>query len=99
MSLRGRAIEEGAELPGGAAVTVRVGVPEDSYISPSESNTVSLELRSGEEMLAAVNTILDPEQESEARALALEVVRGLESGEVAPSAAALEPFANRLPDT
>ena len=52
MSLRARAIEQSAELPGGAAITVRVGVPDDPYIPASQSNTVSLELHSGEQLLA-----------------------------------------------
>jgi len=74
---------------------VRVGVPEDSYIPTRELETVDVELFDGERHLAAVNTVLGPEQESEALALAREIVAGLESGELEPTAAALEPLADQ----
>ncbi len=45
--------------------------------------------------LAAVNTVLEADQVSEARALAREIVAGLESGEFEPTAAALEPLADQ----
>ena len=44
-----------------------------------------------------MNTILEPEQDHEARQLAREIVAGLESGELKPTAAAIEPLADRLP--
>ena len=97
MSLRQRRIEETATLANGDTVTVSVGVPDDPYIPASKSETVNVELRRGDDVLAAVNTILDPDQESEARALAREIVRGLESGELQPAAGSVEPLANRLP--
>jgi hypothetical protein len=40
--------------------------------------------------------VLDAENESEARGLAREVGAGLGSGELAPTAGDLEPFADRL---
>ena len=46
---------------------------------------------------AAVNTILEPEQDHEAKLLARQIVAGLESGELEPTAAAIEPLADRLP--
>ena len=97
MSLRGRPIEQAARLPDGRDVVVRVGVPDDPYISKRDLDTVAVELRTGDELLAAVNSILAVEQESEARALAREIAGGLESGELEPTAAAIEPLADRLP--
>ena len=96
VSLRSRAIEETATLPDGREIVVRVGVPDDSYIPKRELDTVDVELFDGHEHLAAVNTVLDPEQESEALALAREIVTGLESGELKPTAGAIEPLADRL---
>ena len=90
VSLRGEPIEETATLPDGRALRVRVGVPEDSYIRRRELDTVDVELFDGERHLAAVNTVLGADEESEARALAREIVAGLESGELEPTAAALE---------
>jgi hypothetical protein len=43
-----------------------------------------------------VNTVLDPDQESEALELAREIVRKLESGELEPTAGAIEPYADEL---
>jgi hypothetical protein len=76
-------------------VRVRIGVPEDSYIPSRELETVDVELFDGEQHLAAVNTVLAPEQESEALALARELVAGLESGDLEPTAAAIEPLADQ----
>ena len=96
MSLRGRTIEQMATLPDGREVVVYVGVPDDPYISRSELETVDVELRSGGTVLAAVNTVLDPEQESEALELAREIAKGLASGELEPTAAGIEPLADTL---
>ncbi len=96
MSLRGEPIEETATLPDGRTVRVRVGVPEDPYIPRSELDTVDVELHSEGTVLAAVNTVLDADQDSEAHALAREIVTGLESGELEPTAGAIEPLADRL---
>ena len=95
MSLRGEPIEQEATLPDGRTVRVRVGVAEDSYIPSRELDTVDIELFDGQQHLAAVNTVLGADQASEARALAREVVAGLESGELEPTAAALEPLADQ----
>jgi hypothetical protein len=95
VSLRGKPVERTANLPDGRAVRVRVGVPEDSYIPSRELETVDVELFDGERHLAAVNTVLAPEQESEAVALARQIVAGLESGELEPTAAAIEPLADQ----
>ena len=95
MSLRRRPIEKTATLPGGGEVHVRVGVPEDSYIPRRELDTVDIELFANGRAIAAVNTVLSASQESEALQLAREVVAGLESGDLEPTAAALEPLADQ----
>ena len=51
----------------------------------------------GDEVVATVNTILEPEQEEEGHDLVHEVVDLLESGRVQPTAAALERYADSLP--
>ncbi len=96
MSLRGRTVDQTATLPDGRHITVHVGVPEDPYIPRRELETVDVELRSGNSVIAAVNTVLDPDQESEALELAREIARGLESGELQPTASSIEPLADTL---
>ena len=96
MSLRGNPVEETATLPDGRTVTVRVAVPDDPYIPRRELETVDVELWDGERVLAAVNTVLDPKQSAEARQLAREIVSGLESGQLQPTAGAIEPLADEL---
>ena len=97
MSLNGRPIEKTATLPDGREVTIRIGVPEDSYIARKEIRTVDVELFTADEHLAAINSVLLPEQESEALALARRIVAGLESGELEPTAAAIAPLADDPP--
>jgi len=94
VSLRGRPVEQTASLPDGRKVRVWVGVPEDSYIRRRDLETVDVELSMEGLHLAAVNTVLAPEQESEALQLAREIVAGLESGKLEPTAAAIEPLAD-----
>jgi hypothetical protein len=96
VSLHGRTIQESAKLPDGRVVTVHVGVPDDPYIPRSELTTVDIELHAGDTVLAAVNTVLDPDQEGEATRLAREVARKLEAGELEPTAAAIEPLADTI---
>ena len=96
VSLRGEPIETTAKLPDGRAVVVRIGVPDDSYIAKRELDTVDIELLLvGGNHLAAVNTVLEADQVSEARELAREIVAGLESGKLEPTAGALEPLADQ----
>jgi hypothetical protein len=98
MSLRGRPIVQSARLPDGRRVEVRIGVPDDSYIAKRELDTVTVELSLDEgEHLAAVNTVLYADQDGAARALARALVAGLESGRIEPTAAAIEPLADRIP--
>jgi hypothetical protein len=96
MTLRGEPVEHAAVLPDGRELLVRIGVPDDPYIPKRELSTVALELFERGRGLAAVTTVLDPEQTSEARQLLREVVAGLESGSLPPTAAALEPLADEL---
>lgn len=82
-----------AALPDGRSVRVWIGVPEDAY---RDRDTVAVELSLVDgNHLAAVNTVLDAAQVSEARELAREIVAGLESGKLEPTAAALEPLADQ----
>jgi hypothetical protein len=96
MTLRSHPVERDARLPDGRVIRVRVGLVEDGYIRSRELNTVDVELFDGEQHLAAVNTVLDADQESEALALVREIVAGLESGTLKPTAAAIEPLADVL---
>ena len=74
---------------------MRVGIPEDSYIPRRELDTVDVELFVDGMHVAAVNTVLSANQERQAQQLAREVVAGLESGDLEPTAAALEPLADQ----
>lgn len=95
MTLR-RPLTSDATLPDGRVVHIRVGVADDSYIPARELNTVTVELADDREHLAAVATVLDVDQDSEAHALLREIVDGLESGDLEPTAGAIEPLADRL---
>jgi hypothetical protein len=97
MTLRAYPIEQPAALPDGRRLVVRVGIPDDPYIPKRENDTVALELVEDGEVAATVNTVLRPEQESEARALARDVAARLESGDLEPTAGALEPLADSIP--
>jgi hypothetical protein len=96
VSLRSAPLEAEVAIPDGKTVRVRIGVPEDSYIPQRELDTVTVELYASGEHVAAVTTVLDADQTSEARALLEEIVAGLRSGELSPTAGALEPLADRL---
>lgn len=90
-------MRETATLPDGREVVVAIGVADDPYVRRRELDTVALELRAGDEVLVALNTLLGPEHTSEARALAREIAAGLGSGELEPTAGALEPLADSIP--
>jgi len=97
MSLRSDPLEQEATLPNGRRVRVRVGVPEDGYLRARDRRTVAVELYGDGEHLAAVSTLLSPEQVREGRALLLEIVAGLEGGTLTPTAGAIERLADTLP--
>jgi hypothetical protein len=94
VSLRGTPVEQTATLPGGGEVLIRVGVPDDGYISRKELDTVDVELFMDGRHVAVVNTVLTVGQTTEARQLAREIATGLESGTLEPTAAAIEPLAD-----
>jgi hypothetical protein len=94
VSLRGDPVEQDATLPDGRRLLVRVAVASDSYIARSQLTTVAIELVELEQVLASVNTLLSPRQVPEARNLVSDVVKKLQSGELQPTAAALEPLAD-----
>jgi hypothetical protein len=93
VSLRGNPVSETATLPDGRDVRIELRVLDDDYIK-DRSRTVTLELRAGEEVLASLLTVLEPEQTSEARRLAHELRRRLEDGTLEPTAGAIEPLAD-----
>jgi len=97
VSLRTYTIEREAKLPDGRVALVRLGLAVDAYIPKREQETVVLELRFGEHVEAALNTVLDPDQEDEGAELVREIVENLESGRINPTAHALEQYADRLP--
>ena len=96
--MRGQPLEQEAKLPDGRVIAVRVGLAEDSYIPRGELDTVTLELwdEGRGEHLAGVSTVLSVEDVDAARTLLLEVVAGLGSGELEPTAGALEPLADSV---
>jgi hypothetical protein len=96
VTLRAGPLERDATLPDGRVVHVRIGLPEDGYIRSKDLETVTLELSADGEHVAALNTILEPAQVDEALALLRRVVAGLETGELAPTAHAIEPLADTL---
>jgi hypothetical protein len=97
VSLRGEPYERVADLPDGRQARVRVAVPDDPYIPKRLSKTVALEVAIGDEVVATMNTILEPEQDDEGHAMVREVVELPESGRVEPTASALERYADSLP--
>jgi hypothetical protein len=97
MSLRTTPIIEHASLPHGGNVTVWVGIPDDPYIDDKSAlTTVDIQLHEGSGVVASLSTVLEPDQESEARALAREVKAAIEAGEIGLHASELEPFADKL---
>jgi hypothetical protein len=93
MSLRGNPISEPATLPDGRAVRIELRVLDDDYVEERQ-DTVTLELVADGEVLASLNTVFEPEDASEARRLAHRIREGLESGELEPTAGAIEPLAD-----
>jgi hypothetical protein len=87
-------VVETAALPDGRGAEIRIGVPGDDYVPARELDTVALEVRVDGEVVAALNTVLGPEQDGEARRLAREIAEGLSSGRLEPTAGALEPLAD-----
>lgn len=87
---------EESTLPNGRLLSVRVCVAADAYIPRRDLSTVALELVADGRVEATVNTILAPDQVTEARKLAHDVATKLTAGELAPTASAIEPLADSL---
>ena len=96
MSLRGNPVTEPVRLPDGREGEIRVAVPDDPYIPRKELDTVALELHVEGQVVAALTTLLEPDQTTEARHLVRELADGLRSGQLEPTAGALEPLAAQL---
>lgn len=98
MTLREQPLEREATLPDGRLILVRVALAEDSYIPRREVDTIVLELWDEQrgEHVAGVSTVLSVEDTDAARTLIRDVVAGLESGELGPTAGALEPLADSV---
>ncbi|MBD0338823.1 MAG: hypothetical protein ICV67_06000 [Thermoleophilia bacterium] len=94
MSLRATQVVETATLPDGREAEIRIGVPQDDYVPARELDTVALELRLDGQVVAALNTVLAPGQDGDAKRLAKEIADGLSSGRLEPTAGALEPLAD-----
>jgi hypothetical protein len=97
VSLRGQPVEEETTLPDGRHLVVRIAVAADAYIPRRDLTTVALELVADGQVQATVNTLLGPSQVGEARKLAREVADKLQSGELEPTASAIEPLADSIP--
>ena len=96
MSLHGNPIVETAHLPDGRNARIRVGLAEDPYIADRDMNTVVLEVRIGDAVVAVLDTVLDARQVDEARHLASRVREGLSSGSLEPTVHSLEPLADAV---
>ena len=97
MTLRESPVERAVTLPDGRIVQVRIGIAEDGYLRAGDLDTVALTLREGDEVLAALNTLLEPDHEREARVLATEIASRLAAGTLEPTAGALEPLTDTIP--
>jgi hypothetical protein len=96
VTLRGRPVLVETTLPNGRKLLVRVCVVADAYIPRRDLTTVALELVADERVEATVNTVLGPDHMREARKLARDVAAKLHSGEIAPTATAIEPLADTI---
>ena len=97
MTLRASPVIEHAALPNGGTVTIWIGVPDDPYFDDKRNlTTVDIQLHEGSGVIASLSTVLEPDQDSEARQLAREVKAAIEKGEIGLHASELEPFADRL---
>ena len=96
MSLRKNPVEQSVTLPDRRSALVRVAVPDDDYVAQEELDTVAIELHLDGELAGVVNTVLSADDDEGARELVLEVVSGLESGRLEPTAEALESLADEL---
>ena len=75
-------VERALTLPDGREATVRLGLADDSYIPRREQETVVLELLVGGRHAAALDTVLDPNDEDDGAKVVREIGRKLEAGEL-----------------
>lgn len=97
MGVRESPVIRHAKLPSGGTVAVRVVVPDDPYVDRSQLNTVVVELEVAGNAVAAVETPLSSDDESEATLLAERIRSALESGAVEPTAEGIEELASTRP--
>lgn len=91
-------MEQTARLADGRTVVVRIGLFDGGYVARNQIDTVTLDLVIGDEVAATVETVLSPDEVSEALELAREVAAGLASGELEPTASSIEHLALTIPD-
>jgi ribosomal protein S1 len=91
VSLRSGPVEQPVTLPDGREALVRIGLFENDYVPRRQIDTVTLDLVVDDEVEATVETLLRPEQDREALLLAHKVAEALASGELEPTAGAIEP--------
>jgi hypothetical protein len=82
---------ETTRLPDRREAEIRVGVPDDSYLGKEQLDSVAFELRVDGAVVASRMTLLDADQEEEARELAHQVAEAPRSGELEPRADAIDP--------
>ncbi len=78
-------------------MVVRVGLFDGGYVPQQEIDTVTLDLVIDGEVEATVETVLRPDEVSEALHLAREIATGLEAGELQPTAGSIEHVALTIP--
>ena len=93
MSLRNEPVERPVTIPDGRTGVLRIGLADDPYIG-RRTDTVALELTLEGEPVAALTTLLGPDDVRGGQELAEQLAAGLESGDLEPTAGALEPLAN-----
>jgi hypothetical protein len=96
LNLHGNPVLVSADLPDGRQARIRVGVAEDPYIADRDLNTIVLEVRIGNGVVAALDTILNADQVTEAHHLADRVRQGLSDGTLEPTAHSLGPLTDEL---
>lgn len=93
MSPRDEPVVRPVTVPDGRTGVLRIGLAEDPYLGRS-ADTVTLELTLDGEPVAALTTLLGADDVRARRELAEQLAAGLESGDLEPTAGALEPLAN-----
>src|SRR3954466_2971078 len=95
MSLRGAPLEQPVTLPDGRTLLLRVGVPDDPYVPKRELSTVVVEALEDGRGVAAVTTVLAPEDTTRARTWSRSPAGRPATAAVAPPASAIETVVDR----